>query len=401
MNILAADPFVLYDKKQKCYYCYATSNEHALKDKTFFIYKSIDGIHWVFVTYAMDLNHPNNWGKTWFWAPEVYYNEQNGYYYMVYSACVKDELVEEYFYDKNFEETCKIGVAVSKSPEGPFVNITNRPLDYYPYDAHYKDIEKETNHVFLQKDKRRLKKSPKGIHFPIIDASLFFDQEKIYLFYSRCCYKNCLYDQKLHRFVEESNIDCVELNTDWWYAKTPKMPTIKQSYKKYNRQALQRQDKYKAVIHYKKDPQAWENAHVDDFIKTNGMNKNRRWSEGSCTFKIKLKKKKVYAILYSCNFYQNENYGVGIAFSNFPDKNYKKYAKNPILHQRVDLNLYSTGHGTLLNIENKMIYYFHGRESLKAHRCLYRCEIIIHSKKDVEIKDIIACKSITEEKIND
>lgn len=59
MNVNAADPFVLYDKKEKCFYCYATSNELAPLDKSFFIYKSFDGVNFEFVGYALDLNHKN------------------------------------------------------------------------------------------------------------------------------------------------------------------------------------------------------------------------------------------------------------------------------------------------------------------------------------------------------
>ena len=128
---------------------------------------------------------------------------------MLYSACLKKELVKEYFYDDNYEETCKIGVAVSKFPSGPFVNITNRPIDYFPYDKNYKDIEKVSNDIFNLKDDNLLKDVKSGIHFPIIDASLFFKGDRIFLFYSRCCYKNCLFDKKLNRFVEESNIALV------------------------------------------------------------------------------------------------------------------------------------------------------------------------------------------------
>lgn len=389
MNVNAADPFVLYDKNEKCFYCYATSNELAPKDKAFFIYKSFDGSNFEFVGYALDLNHKNIWGSTWFWAPEVYYNENNGYYYMLYSACLKKELVKEFFYDDNYEETCKIGVAVSKFPSGPFVNITNRPIDYFPYDKNYKDIEKVSNDIFNLKDDNLLKDVKSGIHFPIIDASLFFKDDRIFLFYSRCCYKNCLFDKKLNRFVEESNIALVELNNDFWFTKELIMPKIKDEYKYFNLKDNQRQDRYLDVINYKKEPQEWENAHINDYFKTNGANKNRRWSEGSTTFKVK--NLDLYAILYSCNFYQNKNYGVGIAFSNDGINDFKKYKSNPIIHQIKEDSLYSTGHGSLVTLDDKMYYYFHGRDSLTANRSLYRCELCINSIDDVKVSNIFHC----------
>ena len=90
MNVLAADPFVLYDEVRKCYYCYATSGAKSLKEKkAFYIYKSKDKIHWEFVNFALDLNHENIWGKDWFWAPECYFNPNNNHYYLFYSARLK------------------------------------------------------------------------------------------------------------------------------------------------------------------------------------------------------------------------------------------------------------------------------------------------------------------------
>src|SRR5690606_32247645 len=56
-------------------------------------------------------------------------------------------------------ENFKIGVAVSDSPKGPFKDIDDKPL----FDPGY----------------------------PVIDANVLFDTNgKIYLYYSRCCYKH-------------------------------------------------------------------------------------------------------------------------------------------------------------------------------------------------------------------
>lgn len=83
---------------------------------------------------------PNQWGSTWFWAPEVYKNEETGLFYIFYSAMLKPELREEAFAYADFEEACKIGVAVSETPEGPFHIIDDEPIDYYPYDPDYYDV---------------------------------------------------------------------------------------------------------------------------------------------------------------------------------------------------------------------------------------------------------------------
>ena len=93
-RVYGADPFVLFDKKSGAYYCYSTSNSES--SNQFYLDKSYDLKEWTRLGYALDCSK-NCWGKDWFWAPECYYNENNGYYYLFYSARVKDELTEEYF----------------------------------------------------------------------------------------------------------------------------------------------------------------------------------------------------------------------------------------------------------------------------------------------------------------
>lgn len=384
-NVIGADPYVLYDKVTGYYYCYATSNVDNIKQ--FYIYKSKDLINWEFVDYALDLRK-NNWAKDWYWAPECYYNPNNGYYYLFYSARLKDELTSEYFYEDKYEENCKIGVAVSKSPEGPFINITDRPIDYYPYDKNYLDVDKVYENTFeknIDYDKRFL--APRGGYLSMIDVNLFFDEEKIYMFYSRCCYRNCLYDEEYNRFVEESNIVAVELNTDWWYDKEAKtMPTIKKEYSSYSED--RRQDKFVNIITYHNEPQNWENGHIFDYDK--GIGRNRRWSEGSTTFVRNINGKKKYCITYSCNNFQNALYGVGIAFSDSPLGPYKKYERNPIIHQIEEESLYSTGHGTIVEMNDELYYFLHGRENVDEERVLYCAKIDINAD-DVNVGKVTIC----------
>ena len=152
------------------------------------------------------------------------------------------------------------------------------------------------------------------------------------MFYSRCCYRNCIFDEEYQKFIEESNIVAVELDTSWWFDKEAKtMPTIKKEYLSYNNN--QRQDKFINIITYHNEKQAWENGHINDYDNNFGSKRNRRWSEGSTTFTKMLNGEKVYCITYSCNNYQNALYGVGIAFSKNALGPYKKYEKNTIIHQ--------------------------------------------------------------------
>ena len=259
--IISADPYVRYDEKSNCYYCYSTNDD---VNKAFSIHKSVNLVDWSFVGYALDLTHKNIWGKDWFWAPECYFNPNNGYYYLFYSARVKNELTEKYFINPTYEESCKIGIAVSKSPEGPFVNITNEPLDYSPYDFDYLNVE-HPNIFTLDSDVLSANAS-KGNYIPAIDANLYFENDKMYFYFSRCCYCNCRYDEEYSRYIEASNVACVELDTTWWFDKEAKtMPKIKEEYITYHNG--HRRDKFVSLISYQLEPQAWENAHVDDFNK--------------------------------------------------------------------------------------------------------------------------------------
>ena len=394
MKVIGADPYVLYDDKSGYYYCYATSGDHT--GKFFHIYKSKDLVEWQDLGFALDTS-VNCWGKDWYWAPECYYNPNNDKYYLFYSARVKDELTEEYFEDKDYFESAKIGVAVSDSPEGPFININDRPMDYYPFDKDYLDVEKIYDNIFEANiDPLEVEKAPRGQYVSMIDVNLFFDGDKIYMYYSRCCYKNVRYDKKLNKFIEESNIVAVELETDWWFDKDAKtMPTVKKEYiNKNNSGSLHRRDGFVNIINYAAEPQDWENGHVSDYEISNGIKRNRRWSEGSTTFKVNFNGEEYYALTYSCNNYENALYGVGISFSKDPLTIFKKYEGNPVIKQIPSDSLYSTGHGCLVEYNNETYYFFHGRENLNEDRVLYVGKLHLEDIDNIYVDEIKQCKLV-------
>lgn len=226
-------------------------------------------------------------------------------------------------------------------------------------------------------------KAPKGDYLSMIDVNLFIDEDRrMYLYFSRCCYHNATYDNNLKKYIEESNICAVELNTDWWYKKEPIMPTIKDNYLFDNKSI--RQDKFKSIITYHNDPQEWENGHISDYETSGGQKHNRRWSEGSTTFIKKINGHKTYCITYSCNNYENELYGVGIAFSDSPLGPFKKYEHNPIISKNNNLGVVSTGHGSIIEKDDKTYYLHHGRNTVTEDRSLFLTEI---TKLDVnEVK---------------
>ncbi len=133
-----ADPGVMRTSSGK-YYMVGTSLGNGFK-----IWPSDDLVRWGTSALALS-NQPTYWGRTNYWAPEVY--EYRSKYYMVYSALTSDE------------RGMRIGLAVSDTPEGPYLNPEKSPF----FDPGY----------------------------AVIDAHLFFDENgSVYLYYSRDCSEN-------------------------------------------------------------------------------------------------------------------------------------------------------------------------------------------------------------------
>lgn len=135
------------------YYCYATSDKEG-----FLVWQSDDLITWSNPTCcfkAIDF-----WGKSHFWAPEVVYH--NGKFIMHYTA--KSRALD----------SLRVGVAVSQSPTGPFIDVYNAPMFDFGYAA--------------------------------IDASVLVCDEGNYLYYSRDCVENFV------NGVKTSQVYCVMLD---------------------------------------------------------------------------------------------------------------------------------------------------------------------------------------------
>jgi hypothetical protein len=372
----AADPFTLYDRKSGYYYAYST--EGADPGYYFAIYRSADLATWEKVGHgALPVNDPKQWGNTWFWAPEVYHNAKTGLYFMFYAAR-SDANAKAWFGYANFEEPCKIGVAVSRSPAGPFHNIANHPIDYNPYDPNYHDVN-----LLMGPDQLKPpatlaegETAPKGVYIPTIDPDVFFDHNgRQYLYYSRNAYRNWNWDTDLHKYIEESNILAVELTTAWWNDPTGRtMPTIAPRYRGANAApggpSGPRRDGYVQIIDYDHQKQAWENADVNDYALSGGTKKDRRWEEGSTTFE----RNGVYYLTYSANNWETPQYGVGYAVAKSPLGPWTKYAGNPILSTNAKIGMYSTGHGGIAFSPDgtQMYYVHHGRPTpTEPQRRLY------------------------------
>lgn len=300
------DPFLLHASDGK-YYLYGTS----LGDG-FEVYVSEDLQTWESGGQVYKGGQPGQWNKDCFWAPEVY--ERNGKYYIFFSANLCDSLNVN-----NDLETFNIGVAVSDSPTGPFVDLFNHPI-FQP-------------------------------EYPIIDADVYFDDEagKCYLYFSRCCYKHAVESEVAAKMKEEDKqYETVEGNKDeiqesWVYG-------------------VELKPDFSGVIGEPQlllcpptkidDAQAeWESRSV-----TSGE-VNRRWTEGSFIFK----EGDTYYIMYSANFYKGPHYAVGYATAKNPLGPFEKAANNPVLQKNVDQGgtVTGTGHNMVITIDGQRYIVYH------------------------------------------
>jgi hypothetical protein len=375
-----ADPFVLFDEPSGYYYAYST--EGADDGYNFAIYRSPDLATWEHLPGgALRTGQDGDWAHDWFWAPEVYHNPRTGLYFLFYAGRMNRGVAEHFRYP-DFEEASKVGVAVSRSPAGPFHDIAEAPLDYYPYDPAYHDVNLIMD-ATQKKPPATLAEgqtAPLGTYLPFIDPNVFFDADgRIYLYYSRNAYRNWVWDDDLGKYIEESNIYAVELTGDWWTDPTgATMPAIAPAYRDANLApddpAGTRKDGFVPILNYGSDKQEWENAHVDDYANTGGAKKDRRWAEGSTTLRtVDAQGQPLYYLTYSANNFENEFYGVGYATSRGPLGPWRKSTANPILSQDPAKGLYSTGHGSVVDSPSGGEHYYvhHGRPSTTSPRALY------------------------------
>jgi beta-xylosidase len=307
LPVKLGDPYVLYTKSS--YYMYGTGGA----DKGFAAYSSKDLVNWKPEGQVYFHNNLNGWSDptaAWdgaYWAPEVY--EVKGKYYMFYSAQWKENPTKE-------TENFRIGAAVADKPTGPFIDLYNKPV----FDPGY----------------------------PILDANVFFDDDgKIYLYYSRACYKHPVESEVAdwarkkgwYKEIEESWVYGVQLKPDFsGVIGEPELllrPPVKMSDKQSE----------------------WESRSVTSHEV------NRRWTEGSVTFK----KDGLYYIMYSSNYFGGQHYAVGYATGPSPLGPFTKSPDNPVLQKNTASggSVTGTGHNSITYSPDgkEMFCVYHARTS--------------------------------------
>lgn len=287
------DPFILKDGG--IYYMYGTGG--GAKDG-YAAYSSPDLKNWKSEGQVYFASNKNGWGVHSFWAPEVY--KRDGKYYMFYSAQWKVNPTNEL-------ENFKIGVAVSDKPTGPFIDLNDRPI----FDPGY----------------------------PILDANVWFEDGKTYLYYSRACYKHPVESEIADWARKKGWYD--EIEESWVYG-------------------IEMKNDFSGVIGepvlllrppVKMGSNDWESRSVTSHQV------NRRWTEGSVIFK----KNDMYYMMYSANFFGGKNYAVGYATGKTPLGPFTKSPTNPVLQKNGEVT--GTGHNSITWSPDgkEMLCVYHGR----------------------------------------
>lgn len=325
LDVAFGDPFIVYDNESDMYYMYGTGGVK----NGFMAYASKDLKTWEKRGQVYSSEQEKAWGTKDFWAPEVY--KRNGKYYMFYSAHWKNN-------PNNELENYKIGVAVSESPTGPFEDMTGEPL----FDPGY----------------------------PIIDANVYFAEDgKLYLYYSRCCYKHAVEseiadwarEKKMFNEIEESWIYGVELAGDFSSVIGEPVLLLRPPVSMSDQQA------------------EWESRSV-----TSGE-VNRRWTEGSYL----MKHNDTYYMMYSANFFGGKHYAVGYATATSPLGPFQKSETNPILQKNTESGgiVSGTGHNSVLkDRDGKMWCVYHGRTSKTGDdRLVFLDELHINENGELKV----------------
>ena len=268
-QVQAADPHVIESNGK--YYLYATNANENGDCSYLQAWSSDDLTNWKHEGICYQPVR-NSWCIDGLWAPEVI--ERDGLFYLYYCGWSLKNAIHE------------LGVAISSSPVGPFV-------DFYGINDNGVNVDKNSSAFPLDLDNN-------GRNDPIIDASPFIDEDGTpYLYFVQ--------DQYLDRNDGKhySTIYVAQLNDD--------MVSIK----------------YDTITKLIRADQEWEMESSSTSL----------WNEAPFVYQ----KNGIYYLFYSANFYQARAYCLGLATSTSPFGPFVKQTE-PILKTK-DYWDYVTGTG--------------------------------------------------------
>jgi|GEM_PF-44488 len=307
LDVAFGDPYVIYDDAIGRYFMYGTGGG---AKNGFSVYSSADLANWKNEGQVYHASNKNGWSDStaaWggaYWAPEVYAHK--GKFYLFYSAQWKDNPGKEL-------ENFRIGVAVADKPTGPFIDLQSRPV----FDPGY----------------------------PIIDANVYFAEDgRVYLYYSRCCYKHAVKSEVADWAKQKGWFD--EIEESWVYG-------------------VELKPDFSGIIGEPvlllRPPEKMDDAQAEwESRSVTSREVNRRWTEGSFTFKHG----DTYYMMYSANHFAGENYAVGYATAKSPLGPFTKAANNPVLEKNTAKGgeVTGTGHNSVVFLpDGRMLCVYHGR----------------------------------------
>lgn len=309
LNVYIGDPYVLHAPDGH-YYIYGTGGGFGTDVATAFpTFTSTNLVDWTPVGQTYRRDPASSWCVGAFWAPEVY--RVNGRFYMFYSAQWRDNPTNE-------KENFRIGVAVADSPTGPFRDLRNGPI----FDPGY----------------------------PIIDADVLFDTDgRMYLYYSRCCYKHPVESELAdwarkegwYSEIEESWIYGVELKPDFSGVIGEPVQLLR------------------PPVSFADWHAGWENRSPLSHAV------NRRWTEGPCSFQHNGK----YYLMYSANSVAGPDYALGYATAEHPLGPFEKAKNNPVVQKNTDIggDVTTTAHNCVTTSpDGKEMYCLYGARTPKT-----------------------------------
>lgn len=295
----------------------------------FYTYKSKDLVNWTFCSVAF-IPNAASWGRRTMWAPEAIYDAETDLYYLFYSAsnmAIMDAGLAPSSYD-----ACMLNVAVSESPEGPYL---------------------EYNEYKLRKEKEVAGETVTAEELAQALSAPAYDDQKL-----------------LEAVPEEAKEDC-----NYFFAIDPS-PFVAPDGTKYLYFARDREGKVQHTWVWVMQMQDWATPAVDENGKVilrqctsednGGYEKSdNRINEGP---QMTLHNGKYY-LQFSVNSYETSSYCVGIAVGDSPLGPFRKLTTEEgglFIYSADNGKVSGAGHHYMLSVNGEMYALYHRHRDIAA-----------------------------------